>query len=237
MTNNTIDAYIKAGGYKGLAIDQTISDDEIDMKLDAMTASQKMHINADPIYHVLADFVAILDQAYRATGVRRSQAQVQSEALDIMLLTLSKDQQEVSKDYFYTLLKERAHGYRDVPAGFDEKLDAIIERRKKENAEKSDDEKIDDAFAAYLGTLSQTEQLWRNNQRPVAEDLIKRDRLYDIVAEAEHIEATDEEIRAMKQHIADTCAIPLEEIEDALDPAPLAWQIRRDKARQLLLGE
>ena len=111
MTNNSIDAYIKAGGYKGLAIDQTISDDEIDMKLDAMTASQKMHINADPIYHVLADFVAILDQAYRATGVRRSHAQVQSEALDIMLLTLSKDQQEVSNLFAGRSASERAERF------------------------------------------------------------------------------------------------------------------------------
>lgn len=258
MTNETLTDYVGRGGYKGISVnkatdkteweeavlhaavanlDMPVSDEEIDMKLDGFIASEKIRINADPIYHVLADFTAILDQTYRATNVTRSQAQIQSEALDIMLLTLSKDQEQVSKDYFYQLLKELAHGYRDLPADFDEKLDAIIERRKKENEEKSDDEKIDDAFSAYLGTISQTEQMWRNNQRLKAEEYVKRDKLYDAVTEQEHIEAAEDEIIDMIKHMAAACNISYESIADAVDPSPVAWQIRRDKARELILRE
>lgn len=259
MTNETVESYVANKKYKGVKVEGNIadeselqeailsaavaswevpiSDDEIEMKLDSFVATEKMQANADPMYHVLADFTAIMDQTYRATNVVRSQAQVQSEALDIMLLTLSKDQEHISQEYFYQLLKERAHGYREVPPDFDEKLDAIIARRKSENEKKSDEEKIEDAFNAYLGTLNQTEQMWRNNQKQQAREYVKRDKLYDAVAAAEGIEATEAEINDMIKHIADSCHIAVEEIAGAIDTSLLAWQIRRDKARELIIKE
>lgn len=218
-------------------LDVPVSAEELEAKLDAFAATEKMRVNSEPMYHVLADFTAIMDQTYRATNVVRSQAQVQSEALDIMLLTLSKDQKQVSRQYFYQLLKERAHGYREVPVDFDEKLDAIISRRKSENEKKSDEEKIEDAFSAYLGTLNQTEQMWRHNQKQQAEEYVKRDKLYDAVAAAEHIEATASEIDDMIRHIAHSCHIAVEEIAASIDTDLLAWQIRRDKARELIIKE
>ena len=69
----------------------------VKQKLEAILAGDKMRVAQDPIYNVLADFTAILDgEAYKQSDVTRSRAQVQAEALDVMLQTVSGDNREVS---------------------------------------------------------------------------------------------------------------------------------------------
>lgn len=77
----------------------------VEQKLNALLAEQKMMISQDPIYNVLGDMVEILKKAYKVTGISRPMAQVRSEAMDIMLQTMSKDQKEPSKEHLYFLLK------------------------------------------------------------------------------------------------------------------------------------
>lgn len=55
---------------------------------------------------MLADFTAILDEAYKQSDVTRSRAQVQAEALDVMLQTVSGDNREVSPAKLHELIRE-----------------------------------------------------------------------------------------------------------------------------------
>ena len=204
-------------------------------KLNSLLAQAKLKLKDDPVYNVLADFSYILDQAYRAAGVARSLPQVQSEALDILLRTVSKDQPEVSKAYFYQLLKDQIGNYRLLLENFEALLENIIRKRKEENAAKTPEERLDQVFKAYLGSLNQNLELWLSNQRPRAEVLVLRDLLYDAVAVKEQLEVKDTEVGQLLDQLSQTYGVDREELEQRLDLEALRWQIRRDKARQLII--
>lgn len=207
----------------------------VQQKLNSMLAQAKLKLKDDPVYNVLADFSYILDQAYRAVGVARSTAQVESEALDILLQTVSGDQPEVSKAYFYQLVKNQVGNYRLLPENFAVLLEHIIRKRKEENAAKTPDERLNQVFKAYLGSLNQNLELWLSNQRPRAEVLVRRDLLYDAVAVKEKLEAADNETEQLLEQLSQTYGVDREELRQELDLAALCWQIRRDKAKRLII--
>lgn len=207
----------------------------INQKLNALLAEQKMQICQDPIYNVLADMVEILKKAYSATGISRSMAQVRSEAMDIMLQTMSKDQKEPTKEHLYFLLKETVKGYRELPAGFDEKLDIILEERKQSTLAMTSDEKIKETFSAYLGSLDLSEEVWLEENRNKAIIHAKFDLLLDAVGEAEEIGITADELVDAFMNIGKQCGIDLEEVKASVDRELLEWQLKRDKAKKLIL--
>ena len=183
---------VKLGEYKELEVNAKRDDEEafpaavltaactnmqaevpesmVKQKLEAILAGDKMRVAQDPIYNVLADFTAILDEAYKQSDVTRSRAQVQAEALDVMLQTVSGDNREVSPAKLHELIRELVEHYRIVPRSFDEMLENIISERGTKKRAMTDDEKINDAFAAYLGTINQTEEMWRKDNTKRAED-------------------------------------------------------------------
>ena len=54
-------------------------------------AQEKLSIHNDAVYHLLADMLVILDQAYVAAGASRPMVQVRREAMDLMLQTASAE--------------------------------------------------------------------------------------------------------------------------------------------------
>lgn len=247
---------VRLGQYKGLAV-QAQPDDEayneavldeavrrmeadlpegmIKQKLDAMVSQEKMRVNQDAIYNVLADFVETLGKAYRAMGVTRPKAQVRHEAMDIMLQTMSADQGERSKEHYFYLLTESVRKYRDLPSGFSETLECIIQEREHDKNEMKPEERIDEVFAAYLGSLNITEEEWRTRHRAKAAGLVRQDLLLDAVAEAEKIKVTAEEMEAAYLRIAEQYRMDLTQIKTAVNVGSLEWQLRREKARQLIV--
>jgi FKBP-type peptidyl-prolyl cis-trans isomerase (trigger factor) len=206
----------------------------VENKLQSLVAQGKMAVNANPVYYVLADIIYFLDRGFKAAQIVRMPDQIRSEALEIML-ALTKDKKNASKEYVYSLLKERIQEHGTLPAEFEATLTAIVAERKQVVAQKSNEERLDEAFAAYLGTLNQTEEVWKNNRRTQAVDLVKCDFLYDAVAKQEQLMATDQEITAMLEQIARACHISLEDIEKRIDSATLGGQISRDKAKAFIL--
>ena len=176
----TCDVYpeVRLGTYKGVEVNVPRSETEafaaqallaacrnmkgepplamVSQKLEAMLAGEKMKAGRDPVYHLLADVTAILDAAYRETEVVRSKAQVRAEALDVMLQTVSGDNKELSPAKFYSLIRELVEHYRFVPRTFDETLDRLMNERSAKKRSMTDDEKIEEAFEAYLGSVEQT---------------------------------------------------------------------------------
>ena len=208
----------------------------VDLKLNAMLAEQKMQIGQDPIYNVLADMAELLKKAYQATGVSRPAAQVRSEAMDIMLQHMSGDQRELSKEHFYLLLKETVKGYRELPAGFDEKLDEIVKKRKQEMSDMTPEKRTAEAFGAYLGSLDLTEEGWLKENRGRAAVNAKFDLLLDAVGEAESIAVTPEEMEEAYGVIGLQCGIDAEQVKASIDAEPLEWQLKREKSRKLIMG-
>jgi FKBP-type peptidyl-prolyl cis-trans isomerase (trigger factor) len=252
----TIYPTVRLGQYKGLTV-QAQSNDEsyinavlneavrrmetdlpegmIKQKLDAMITQEKMRVSQDAIYNVLADFVETLGKAYRAMGVTRPKAQVRHEAMDIMLQTMSADQGEPSKEHYFYLLTESVRRYRDLPTDFSETLERIIQEREKEKNKMEPEERINEVFAAYLGSLNITEEEWRARHRAMAAGLVTLDLLLDAVAEAEKIEVTAEETEEAYLRIAEQYGMDVTRIKTAVNAGSVEWQLRRDKARQIIV--
>lgn len=195
-----------------------------------------MRVAQDPIYNVLADFTAILDEAYKQSDVTRSRAQVQAEALDVMLQTVSGDNREVSPAKLHELIRELVEHYRIVPRSFDEMLENIISERGTKKRAMTDDEKINDAFAAYLGTINQTEEMWRKDNTKRAEDAARFDLLLNAVAQAEKISVSEAELASLMRDIAEATGLELENVMAVVEPQPLREQLMRDKARELIVS-
>ena len=208
----------------------------VKQKLEAILAGDKMRVAQDPIYNVLADFTAILDEAYKQSDVTRSRAQVQAEALDVMLQTVSGDNREVSPAKLHELIRELVEHYRIVPRSFDEMLENIISERGTKKRAMTDDEKINDAFAAYLGTINQTEEMWRKDNTKRAEDAARFDLLLNAVAQAEKISVSEAELASLMRDIAEATGLELENVMAVVEPQPLREQLMRDKARELIVS-
>lgn len=207
----------------------------VEQKLESMLAGEKLRIARDAIYHVLADFIDILDEAYRETDIIRPKAQVRAEALDVMLQTVSGDNRELSPARFHELVRELVERYRPIPRGFDETLERLMQEHSAKKRAKTDEQKIDAAFDAYLGSVDQTIELWRQNRRQIAEDAAKFDLLLTAVAEREGLEVTDEELAGVYRQIAVETGLELEEVMAEVEAEPVRSQLLRDKARQLIV--
>jgi hypothetical protein len=215
-----------------------------------LEAQEKLRINQDAIYHILADMTFILTAAYRETGVARPADQVRNEAMDIMLQTFSSepsaerrsregsppDKEEPSTGHFYQLLKSMVTQYRTLPEQFDEKLDSIVEKRRKKNESMAPEERAAEAFKAYLGSLGLVEEQWKAQNFQKAVQMAKYDLLLDAVADKEQIKAAPEEIERKYRAIADDCGIDVSVVKTEIDSETLAWEIKREKSDKLIVG-
>lgn len=206
-----------------------------ELKLAAMAAQEKIKVSRDSVYHLLADTVAILDKAYRETGITRPMAQVRGEAMDIMLATVTGSNTDPSQDFLKDQVSHLAAQYRPLPEDFDGTLDKIIRKRAQKKAEMTPEEAADDIFAAYLGSIDLTEAQWRAERQEEAEASARCDLLLDAVARAEGLTLTDDEIDGMILKIAESCDAQPEAVAEAMDMDALKGQLLREKACALLV--
>lgn len=207
----------------------------IQRKLDAMAAEEKMRINEDPIYNVLSDMIEILGRAYRATGVTRPAAQVRHEAMDVMLQTLSSERNGSKNEFFVRLIKELVTQYRDLPESFEEKIDEIVIEWKNKKEAMSLEERIEKVFLAYLGSLGMTMESWRGDNIDKAVETVKMELLLDAVAEAEGIQASEEEVSKEYIRSAEKWGVDVSQLRKAMEPEMMKWQLRREKAQKLIV--
>lgn len=212
-----------------------VPDGMIDQKLNAMIAQEKMRIGQDAIYHVLADCIEILEKAYYEADIHRPKAQIRAEALDAMLQTVSGDNKQVTKEFFTNLIKELVQRYRILPKSMGRTLEEIIDGRKQKKSVMTDEQKTDEAFNAYLGSLELTEKQWREQRREQAADAARFDLLFNAVAEHEGLSISTAELEAVYNDIAIHCAMEFEKVIAEIDPQPVKEQLLRDKARHLIL--
>lgn len=208
----------------------------IRQKLDAMEAQVKLQVNGDAVYHLLADMLVILDQAYVAAGVNRPAIQVKREAMDLMLQTASAEHELDWKEFFKEQVTVMAERYHSLPGDYPEKLDRIIRKRSDDKAKMSPDQRTAELFKAYLGSLELTQEQWRNQQSAQAAREVCMDLLLDAVAEAEAIDVEPGELRQFIEELAAGHQMEPEEVEANIDRDALAGKLRRDKALALILN-
>lgn len=256
----TCDLYpdVKLGKYKGIEVSCNRLDDEeafaaevltqacinmeatvpegmISQKLNAMAAQEKLRYGQDPIYHVLADCSEILKKAYHETGVHRPKNQVDAEALDLMLQTVSKDNQKMTKEFFIDLIKELIQRYRSVPKDFTSILEEIIKTRNKEKNALTPEQKIDEAYLAYLSSIELTEEQWRKQHHEQASDAARFDLLLNEVAKKEQLSISEAEFHHLYSQIAEQCELEIDEVMATMDSRAVEEQLLRDKARHFIL--
>lgn len=208
----------------------------VEHKLNAMAAKEKLNVSRDAIYHLLADTIVVLEDAYKGAGVHRPFVQIREEALDMMLQTVSGDNKEVKKEFFIHLVRTYVERYHSLDADFDAKVDEAIQRRMKKKASMTPDELTNEAFVAYLGSLGLDEKQWRKERETQAAKEVCYDLLLDEVAVREEITVSEQELNGYLNQIAMQCQMELEEVREKIgDVAPIRWQMQRDKARELIL--
>ncbi|MBE6046157.1 MAG: hypothetical protein E7221_05580 [Clostridiales bacterium] len=208
----------------------------VEQKLDAITAQEKINVNNDAVYHLLADMLVVVDEAYKAADVVRPKVQVRREAMDLMLQTASAEHEMDWKEYFRSQIKDMAERYHDLPADYDAKLDKIFAARDKAKASQTPEERTEELFKAYLGSLELTEEQWRNQRQLQAARDVCLDLLLDAVAAEKKIEITPAEVRQFIEEIAAQAGMEPEEAEANINKDPLIWKLKRDKALVLILN-
>ncbi|MBQ2678275.1 MAG: hypothetical protein IJF96_05175 [Firmicutes bacterium] len=208
----------------------------VTQKLDSIIAREKINVGNEAIYHLLADALMILKEAYEAAEVVRPMVQVRREAMDLMLQTASSDHEQDWKEFFREQIGIMAERYHSLPEDFDQKLEKIISDREKSKKDKDPEEMVEEVFKAYLGSLELTEEQWKNQRQLQAAKEVCVDLLLDAVAEEEGIEVDANELHQTIESIADQCNMTPEEVEAKMDMDPLRWKLQRDKALMLVLS-
>ena len=249
---------VKLGRFKGLKVAQNRENNEeefkmavlkkacenmtgevpdamAEQKLDALAAQEKLRVNGDAVYHLLADVVCALREGYKAAGASRSAAQVRAEATDIMLQTVSGENSNPSQKFIAGQIRSLAERYHTLPDDYDETLDRIFAKRAEQKAQMTPEQLASEAFAAYLGSIDTDEAKWRQERREEAIESARCDLLLEAVAKAEGLEVTEREISEMVARIAEQCGMEPDEALPQIDLEPVRQQLLRDQACRLLL--
>lgn len=207
----------------------------IQQKIQAIMAQEKLSIHNDAVYHLLADMLVILDQAYVAAGASRPMVQVRREAMDLMLQTASAEHEMDWKAFLKEQVTVMAERYHNLPDDFEQKVDGIIQKRAEAKAKMEPDEIMEELFKAYLGSLELTEEQWKNQRSVQAAKEVCMDLLLDAVSEKEGLKIHPDEAHQFIEELADQYGIAPEEAEANIDPEALNWKLKRDKALRLIL--
>lgn len=208
----------------------------IEQKMNAILAQEKLNIHNDAVYHLLADMLVILDEAYVAAGAVRPKVQVRREAMDLMLQCASAEHELDWRDFLKEQVKVMAERYHSLPADFDKKIDAIMKKREDAKHKMSPDALTDELFKAYLGSLELTEDQWKNQRMGQAAKDVCIDLLLEAVAEKEDLSVSNEEIHAGIEELASRYGLEPEEAEANIDKGAFAGKLVRDKALTLILN-
>lgn len=207
----------------------------LNQKIDAIEASEKMHIAQDAIYHLLADTLVYLKAGYAAAGVTRPAEQVREQAMDITLSMVSFDNKQIPENYLAEQIGDEVGRYRELPENFEDLLRAAMEKRKAEKAKMKPETRIEEVFKAYLGSVHMNEEEWRESQKEDARRQALEDLLFMKVAGEEKLRVSNAELHDGYQALADKYGVNLEDILKALGEDVLRAQLLRDKARTLIL--
>lgn len=212
-----------------------VTEEMVRQQLDAMLAQEKLKIRQDAIYYLLADTIVLLRRAYELAEVHRPMAQVRAEALDVMLQTVSaENQDEDSQALLLRQLQILAKRYHTLPEDYDAQMEQALQKRLQDKASMDADQLADEAFAAYLGTLELDEKHWRETRQDEARYTARCDLLLDAVARREELAVSQQALQAELETIAEQCGMELSEALPQIDPEPIRAYLLRAQALQLL---
>ena len=176
------------------------------------------------------------DEAYVAAGAVRPKVQVRREAMDLMLQCASAEHEIDWKEYMKEQIMVMAERYHSLPADFEQKVDAIMQKRDEAKRKMSPDALTDELFKAYLGSLELTEDQWKNQRMGQAAKEVCIDLLLEAVAEKEKLSVNNDEIHAAIEELASRYGIEPEEAEANIDKGAFSGKLVRDKALALVLN-
>ena len=248
---------IELGQYKGLKVRTDRNKDEVafeqevlsvacrqlkgdvpramvEQKLDSMIASEKLTVSQDAIYHLLADTLVLLKKGYELAGIARPAEQERAQAMDIMLQTVSFENHQIPETYLVEQIGNEVGRYHVLPDGFEDDMRSAIEERKKQKASMDADERVEEVFDAYLGSIGRTREQYRDDRRAEALREVIIDLLLDAVANAEGIEVSADECNETYRHLAEHYGIELDEAIEAVPLSQVRFHTRQEKAKKVL---
>ena len=159
---------------------------------------------------------------------------MRTEASDITL-QVTAGQTEPTEEQFRKKIMETVQRYRDLPEDFEETVAQLFRARARRKQEMTAQERGNELFETWLSSLDISHDAWRAEHASKAMFLVRLDLLLDAVAQTEGLEASPADVDAMCETLASESGTVSEQVREAVDLDSVAWQIRRDKARQLIL--
>jgi hypothetical protein len=209
----------------------------VERVLDAMAAADRLSAARNPLWHLVADAVAVSRMAAGRLGLARPAGQIGAEALDAALAALAEGLEPAeAKAAILGRIKALMGRYRDLPGDFDETLADLVGERSRRKAAMSAAERTEAAYGAWLGAQGLTVDGWRAHRRAEAARRARHDRLLDAVAEVEGLSATGEEVLEAIRRLALEHDLDLETALAGLDHGPIKERIARDKALRLMIA-
>lgn len=247
---------VTLGAYQGLVLPADLSEEQaeraaldqaaanmtvsiptplLERKLDALEAQKKAELLTDPVCLLLTDLYQILDSACRLVGVTRGRLQLRSAAAEIVMQTLSGDHAEPTLSEIRDAVTAMVARYRDLPDDFDHEVEQLIAGKLKLGREMEPAQRGEQLFETFLSCQDLSHTAWRSQQTRAALAQVRQDLLLDAVAETQALEAGEAEIDALLLTLAAHSGASADEVRRSVDRDTLAWQVRRNKARRLIV--
>ncbi len=112
------------------------------------------------IYRLYSDVIQILKNAYGAVGMGRPLYQVHTDAMDIMLRSLSSENEGDPVEMMKLLIRENVSRLRELPEDYGAQLDGIFKKREEQKDRMTAEEFLREVFSAYLASRDMNEADW-----------------------------------------------------------------------------
>ena len=204
----------------------------VERRLDAMRLLRRSDVLGSVKYATLTDLYMILRSLNEELAVPLSPDSVWQAAVQATQ-ELTREDAQKSVDRLLAVLGEALSqsGEELTPTVIGQAVEARIAQRENMDAEHAADE----LFLTYLRLRGQSEEQWRDEQRPLAAELVRTELVLDAVADEEGLQVSRDELDEMIGTLCAQYGLARDDLLSQIDEQALVFQLLRSKAAAVIL--
>lgn len=204
----------------------------VERRLDAMRLQRRSDVLGSAKYATLSDLFMILRSLNEELAVPLSPDSVWQAAM-LATRELTREDAQKSVERLLAVLGEALSqsGEDLAPSVIWQAVEARIAQRENMDTE----ETADELFLTYLRMRGQSEEQWRDEQRPLAAELVRTELVLDAVAEEEGLQVSRDELDEMISALCTQYGLTRDKLLSQIDEQALVFQLLRSKAAALIL--
>ena len=204
----------------------------VERRLDAMRLQRRSDVLGSVKYATLSDLYMILRSLNEGLAVPLSPDSIWEAAM-WATQELSREDAQKTVERLLAVLGEALSqsGEKLAPHIIGQAVETRLKQRENMDAEQAADE----LFLTYLRMRGQSEEQWRDEQRPLAEELVRTELVLDAVAEKEGLQVSRDELDEMTGALCAQYKLTRDELLFQIDEQALVYQLLRSKAAAVIL--